>query len=79
MGVNDLGGGALVAYKTLCTIYIDTDVIGEIRKSCQTGTPLGNEYFKGKIAQKLKCKIGQARRGRPSKGICPLGSDSMFW
>ena len=71
-------GEALAAYKTLCTIYIDIDVIGEIRKSCQTGTPLGNEYFKGKIAQKLKCKIGQARLGRPSKGLCPLGSASIF-
>ncbi len=62
-----------------CVQYILVQIIGEIRKSCQTGTPLGNEYFKGKIAQKLKCKIGQARRGRPSKGVCPLGSDSMFW
>jgi len=57
------------AYTALFKIYLDKDVIGKIRKSCQTGTPLGNDYFKAKIEQKLERKVGQARRGRPSKGI----------
>ena len=33
----------------------------------QTGTPLGNDTFRRKIEAKLQCKMGQARRDRPSK------------
>jgi putative transposase len=57
------------AYKAMFDIYLDKDVIGRIRNSCQTGTPLGNDYFRAMIEQKLRRKVGQARRGRPSKGI----------
>ena len=45
---------------------------GLIRASWQTGTPLGNDNFKQKVEAKLKCKVGQARRGRPEKSSDPL-------
>ncbi len=40
--------------------------LNEIRAAWQIGTPLGNEKFREKIELKLGCKVGQARRGRPS-------------
>jgi len=27
--------------------------------------PLGNDLFRQNVVAKLKCKVGQARRGRP--------------
>ena len=60
------------AYKALFKAHIDSEELGIIRASWQTGTPLGNDYFKQKIEAKLKCKVGQARRGRPLKGSDPL-------
>ena len=57
------------AYKALFKAHIEDEELNEIRASWQTGTPLGNEYFKEKIEAKLKCKVGQARRGRPKKGL----------
>ncbi len=62
----------LDAYKSLFKTHIDEKQLGIIRASWQTGTPLGNDYFKQKIEAKLKCKVGQARRGRPKKGSDPL-------
>lgn len=62
-------GERFAAYKTLFKIYLDKDVIAKIRNSCQTGTPLGSGYFMAIIEQKLRRKVGEARRGRPSKGI----------
>ena len=59
----------LEAYKTLSKGHIDVENIKEIRAAWQTGTPLGNAHFKKKIERKLKSKVGQARRGRPSKGL----------
>ena len=47
---------------------LDGELINEIRASVQTGTPLGNERFKAEIEKLLGVKVGQARRGRPSKG-----------
>ncbi|KAF0192040.1 MAG: transposase [Gammaproteobacteria bacterium] len=55
------------AYRALFKAHVDTDDIKQIRAAWQTGTPLGNEYFKEKVEARLKTKIGQARRGRPSK------------
>jgi putative transposase len=55
------------AYRDLFKAHLDKDVVKNINAAWQTGTPLGNEYFKEKIEQKLKTKVGQARRGRPSK------------
>ena len=54
------------SYRALFKAHVDDPKeLGEIRAAWQTGTPLGNELFKDKIERKLKCKVGQARRGRP--------------
>lgn len=55
------------AYKGIFKAHIDDEELKEIRSAWQTGTPLGNDYFKEKIERKLKSKVGQARRGRPMK------------
>ncbi len=57
------------AYKALFKLSIEGIEINDIRSAWQTGTPLGNDYFREKIESKLGCKVGQARRGRPSKGL----------
>ena len=65
----------LEAYRELFKVHIDSDQLKDIRAAWQTGTPLGNDYFREKIETKLKCKVGQARRGRPAasgKGSDPL-------
>jgi putative transposase len=54
------------AYRELFKAHVDEGVLNDMRASWQTGTPLGNEHFKEKVEAKLKCKVGQARRGRPS-------------
>ncbi len=59
----------MAAYQSLFKAYIDDETLGAIRASWQTGTPLGNDHFREKIEAKLKCKVGQARRGRPSKEL----------
>jgi putative transposase len=55
------------AYKGLFKAHLDNDVLDDIRSAWQTGTPLGNDYFRRQVEDKLKCKVGQARRGRPRK------------
>ena len=62
-------GSRLKYYRALFEDHIDDDVLSNIRKSCNTGTPLGNDYFRDKVEQKLKCKVGYMHRGRPSKGV----------
>jgi REP-associated tyrosine transposase len=57
----------LEAYKALFKAHLDKGVLNDIRSAWQTGTPLGNDHFRQKIEDKLKCKVGQARRGRPVK------------
>ena len=57
------------AYKALFKLSIEDIEINDIRNAWQTGTPLGNDYFREKIENRLGCKVGQARRGRPSKGL----------
>lgn len=61
----------LEAYKALFKAHIDEAELKDIRAAWQTGTPLGNEYFKEKIERKLKSKVGQARRGRPKRALTP--------
>ncbi len=61
------GPGRLEAYKALFKAHLDKGVLEDIRSAWQTGTPLGNERFRQKLEEKLKCKVGQARRGRPRK------------
>lgn len=66
----ELGASARMrqqAYKALFKKHLDEDVLGDIRSAWQTGTPLGNDKFRKKIEDKLNCKVGQARRGRPNK------------
>ena len=60
-------GERLENYRSLFKVHVDEEDINNLRTACQTGTPLGNEYFKKTIERKLNSKIGQARRGRPSK------------
>lgn len=57
----------LAAYKALFKANLDSGVLDDIRSAWQTGTPLGNDFFRQKVEAKLKCKVGQARRGRPRK------------
>lgn len=64
----------LNAYKGLFQAHLDQGVLGDIRAAWQSGTPLGNDYFREKIEAKLKCKVGPARRGRPST---PKGDDEL--
>jgi len=60
-------GKRLEEYRSLFNAHVDEEDINVIRAAWQTGTPLGNDYFKKKIEKKLKSKVGQDRRGRPSK------------
>ena len=55
------------AYRVLFDAHIDPADQSAIKKAYETGTPLGNDYFREKIERKLNCKVGQDRRGRPSK------------
>jgi len=57
----------LDAYRDLPRAHLDPDVLHDIRAAWQTGTPLGNDAFRQKVEAKLQRKLGQARRGRPSK------------
>ena len=53
------------AYKALFKEGIADNQLTDIRSAWQTGTPLGNESFLQRVEKELKCKVGQARRGRP--------------
>src|SRR5688500_3334191 len=55
------------AYRELFRAHVDPGILDLIRSAWQTGTPLGNDYFKLKIEQKLKCRVGYSNRGRPKK------------
>jgi putative transposase len=45
--------------------HVDDFDSSEIRNAWQTGTPLGNDYFRQKVKSKLGCKVGQSRPSRP--------------
>ena len=60
-------GLRMARYKELFKAHVDPEALSEIRAAWQTGTPLGNDYFREKIEKKLGCKVGQERRGRPMK------------
>ncbi len=65
-----LGKGAksrITAYDALFKVHVDTETLTTIRAAWQTGTPLGNDYFREQVEKKLGCKVGQDRRGRPTK------------
>jgi len=54
-------------YRALFRTALDPEQIHDIRATVQTGTPLGNDRFREQIEQALGCKVGQARRGKPSR------------
>jgi putative transposase len=51
--------------------HVNETDLKDIRAAWQTGTPLGNDYFREKIERKLGSEIGQAMRGRPSIKALP--------
>lgn len=55
-----------IEYQRLFVGELGADDIKLIRESWQSGTPLGNSRFKEEVERTLACKVGQARRGRPS-------------
>ncbi len=57
------------AYRELFCNALAPDQVHTIRTTVQTGTPLGNDYFRQQIEQTLGCKVGQSRRGRPVRVI----------
>lgn len=67
LGLGNNNSNRLEAYRDLFKAHIDNNVTKDIRDALQTGTPLGNDFFRDKIEKKLNSKVGQARRGRPSK------------
>ena len=73
-------GARCEAYAKLFDADIDAKDLKRIREAWQTGTPLGNDLFREKIERRLQCKVGHARRGRPTKrrivekGFDPLNS-----
>jgi putative transposase len=46
------------AYVELFKAHVDDIDLSEIRNAWQTGTPLGNDYFRQKVESKLGCKVG---------------------
>jgi putative transposase len=54
-------------YRELFRQSLEPKQVHAIRAAVQTGTPLGNDRFRRQIEQRLKQKVGQARRGRPQK------------
>ncbi|MFD2231218.1 transposase [Alkalimarinus sediminis] len=55
------------AYQALFESHLDKDSMKKISDAWLTGTPLGNDYFREMIENTLVKKVGQDRRGRPSK------------
>jgi REP-associated tyrosine transposase len=55
------------AYRALFKSQESAGELRVIRAAWQTGTPLGNDKFRGKIERKLGCTVGQSRPGRPSR------------
>jgi len=67
------------AYMSLFRYDLSGLDLREIRDTWQTGTPLGNDYFRDNVEKQLNCKVGQCRRGRRKtkvgdtlKGFDPL-------
>jgi len=58
------------AYMSLFRYDLSGLGLREIRGTWQTGTPLGNGYFRDNVEKQLNCKVGQCRRGRPKIKAC---------
>ena len=58
-------------YRVLFSSDLGPKELDEIRKACQTGTPLGDNRFKSEIEKTLNTRVGYNRRGRPEvrKGL----------
>jgi putative transposase len=54
-------------YRELFQSSLEPEQVHDIRATVQTGTPLGNERFRQEVEKTLKCRVGQARHGKPSK------------
>ena len=57
------------AYINLFMQDLTSAEMKHMRDAWQTGTPLGSDRFIEKVEQQLARKVGQARRGRPIKGL----------
>ncbi|WP_101756922.1 transposase [Oceanicoccus sp. KOV_DT_Chl] len=57
----------VTAYKDLFKSHIDKEVMLNIGRAWQTGTPLVNDDFKRTVEEQLGKKVGHDRRGRPGK------------
>jgi putative transposase len=57
------------AYRDLFRGAPGSEELDAIRSAVQTGTPLGSDRFRAQIEAALKCKVGQARRGRPARRV----------
>jgi putative transposase len=54
------------AYRALFGQVLDEEALTRIRAAWQTGAPLGHDRFRAAMEQRLGCKVGHARRGRPA-------------
>lgn len=55
------------AYQNLFEGHLNAEEMKRIHESWLTGTPLGNDLFRDEVERQLQCKVGIARRGRPTK------------
>ncbi|WP_415883887.1 transposase [Neptuniibacter sp. QD34_54] len=58
-----------LAYQQLFTSLLDGEDMKRIRECWKTGTPLGNDKFREKVEQRLQCKVGTTKRGRPRREV----------
>lgn len=71
LGFDDVSRSS--AYNALFNGLIDKESMNKISDAWLTGTALGNDYFRQVIEETLAIKVGQDRRGRPTKkGFDPL-------
>ena len=52
-------------YHSLFKEILDVEVISDLRKGVQSGTPVGYNNFTQRIEQLLNCKTGYIDRDRP--------------
>lgn len=57
------------AYRGLFAAHIDPALQQQMRGCLQTGTPLGNERFRGEVERTLGRRVGFIARGRPRRPV----------
>lgn len=65
-----LGKSRIVRQKTYRGLFkeiLDVNIISDLRKGVQSGTPVGYNNFTQEVEQLLNCKTGYIVRGRPQK------------